>query len=126
MVSELIFEVSNLSFSSRFVPDQDNFSMTYQRCHVRIDPRVNTKQEEIGDWKQDQIIFRYLAILLFPPVALEDWFEAGVAAEDGCLFPCLIELNLIDCPKLKELPYLPPKLKSLKIGIMRWKTLEFL
>ncbi|KAH0460369.1 hypothetical protein IEQ34_011032 [Dendrobium chrysotoxum] len=71
-----------------------------------------------------QIIFRYLAILLFP--ALEDWFEAGVAAEeDGFLFPCLIDLNLIDCPKLKELTPLPPKLKSLKIGIMRPKTWNF-
>ncbi|KAL0904386.1 hypothetical protein M5K25_026484 [Dendrobium thyrsiflorum] len=24
---------------------------------------------------------------------LENWFESGVAAEDGCLFPCLIELE---------------------------------
>ncbi|KAL0912375.1 hypothetical protein M5K25_018341 [Dendrobium thyrsiflorum] len=64
-------------------------------------------------------------IIRRPPVALEDWFEAGVAAEDGCLFPCLIELDLIDCPKLKELPLLPPKLKSLKIGIMRRKTWNF-
>ncbi|KAL0920704.1 hypothetical protein M5K25_009866 [Dendrobium thyrsiflorum] len=47
--------------------------------------------------------------------ALEDWFEAGVAAEDGCLFPCLIELEIDKCPKLKELPSLPPKLKSLTI-----------
>ncbi|PKU72564.1 Putative disease resistance RPP13-like protein 1 [Dendrobium catenatum] len=36
--------------------------------------------------------------------ALEDLFEAGVAAEDGCLLPCFIELELFDCPKLKELP----------------------
>ncbi|KAL0924552.1 hypothetical protein M5K25_005390 [Dendrobium thyrsiflorum] len=47
--------------------------------------------------------------------ALEDWFEAGVAAEDECLFPCLIQLNLSECPKLKELPSLPSKLKSLQI-----------
>ncbi|KAL0928377.1 hypothetical protein M5K25_000254 [Dendrobium thyrsiflorum] len=55
--------------------------------------------------------------------ALEDWFEAGVAAEDGCLFPCLIQLTLLNCPKLKELPSFPclirlelrncPKLKEL-------------
>ncbi|KAI0514100.1 hypothetical protein KFK09_010134 [Dendrobium nobile] len=57
--------------------------------------------------------------------ALEDWFEAGVAAEDGCLFPCLINLVLDRCPKLKELPSLPPKLKSLCIGTMGWKTLNF-
>ncbi|KAH0461874.1 hypothetical protein IEQ34_009449 [Dendrobium chrysotoxum] len=57
--------------------------------------------------------------------ALEDWFEAGVAAEDGCLFPCLIELVLINCPKLKELPSLPPKLKFLTIGMMGWKALNF-
>ncbi|KAH0463059.1 hypothetical protein IEQ34_007641 [Dendrobium chrysotoxum] len=56
--------------------------------------------------------------------ALEDWFEAGVAAEDGCLFPCLIELVLINCPKLKELPSLPPKLESLKIENTGWKTLN--
>ncbi|KAL0910428.1 hypothetical protein M5K25_021410 [Dendrobium thyrsiflorum] len=56
--------------------------------------------------------------------ALEDWFEAGVAAEDGCLFPCLIELELFDCPKLKELPSLPSKLKSLKMRLMGWKTLN--
>ncbi|KAH0451470.1 hypothetical protein IEQ34_018769 [Dendrobium chrysotoxum] len=30
MVSEIIFEVSNLSFSSRFVPDQDDFLAIYQ------------------------------------------------------------------------------------------------
>ncbi|KAI0503665.1 hypothetical protein KFK09_014600 [Dendrobium nobile] len=57
--------------------------------------------------------------------ALEDWFEAGVAAEDGCLFPCLIELELGNCPKLKELPSLPPKLKSLEIRSTSWKTLNF-
>ncbi|KAI0513477.1 hypothetical protein KFK09_009500 [Dendrobium nobile] len=57
--------------------------------------------------------------------ALEDWFEAGVAAEDGCLFPCLIQLRLFNCPKLKELPSLPPKLKGLNIANMGWKTLNF-
>ncbi|KAH0461823.1 hypothetical protein IEQ34_009398 [Dendrobium chrysotoxum] len=57
--------------------------------------------------------------------ALEDWFEAGVAAEDGSLFPCLINLVLRSCPKLKELPSLPPKLNSLCIGMMGWKTLNF-
>ncbi|XP_020698138.2 putative disease resistance protein RGA3 [Dendrobium catenatum] len=57
--------------------------------------------------------------------ALEDWFEAGVAAEDGCLFPCLIQLELGNCPKLKELPSLPPKLKILIIANIGWKTLNF-
>ncbi|PKU65058.1 Putative disease resistance RPP13-like protein 1 [Dendrobium catenatum] len=57
--------------------------------------------------------------------ALEDWFEAGVAAEDGCLFPCLIELYLRGCPKLKELPSLPSKLKSLLMENTAWKTLNF-
>ncbi|XP_028553171.1 disease resistance protein RGA2-like [Dendrobium catenatum] len=57
--------------------------------------------------------------------ALEDWFEAGVAAEDGCLFPCLIKLKLENCPKLKELPSLPSKLKSLQIRSTAWKTLNF-
>ncbi|KAI0514204.1 hypothetical protein KFK09_010239 [Dendrobium nobile] len=44
--------------------------------------------------------------------ALEDWFEAGVAAEDGCLFHCLIQLRLHNCLKLKEFPSLPSKLPS--------------
>ncbi|KAI0503609.1 hypothetical protein KFK09_014543 [Dendrobium nobile] len=57
--------------------------------------------------------------------ALEDWFEAGVAAEDECLFPCLIQLELGNCLKLKELPSLPPKLKNLYIDNMGWKTLNF-
>ncbi|KAH0456378.1 hypothetical protein IEQ34_014285 [Dendrobium chrysotoxum] len=35
MVSELIFEVSDLSFSSRFVPDQDNFLAIYQPLSVQ-------------------------------------------------------------------------------------------
>ncbi|KAL0920660.1 hypothetical protein M5K25_009810 [Dendrobium thyrsiflorum] len=47
--------------------------------------------------------------------ALEDWFEAGVAAEDGCLFPCLIQLYIWGVPMLRELPKLPPSLKHLSI-----------
>ncbi|KAH0449723.1 hypothetical protein IEQ34_020415 [Dendrobium chrysotoxum] len=47
-----------------------------------------------------------------------------VAAEDGCLFHCLIELVLINCPKLKESPSLPLKLKGLKIISIGWKTLN--
>ncbi|KAI0514127.1 hypothetical protein KFK09_010161 [Dendrobium nobile] len=47
--------------------------------------------------------------------ALEDWFEAGVAAEDGCFFPCLIQLYINDVPMLRELPNLPPSLKRLTI-----------
>ncbi|KAI0514161.1 hypothetical protein KFK09_010195 [Dendrobium nobile] len=47
--------------------------------------------------------------------ALEDWFEAGVAAEDGCFFPCLIELSIDDVPRLRELPNLSPSLKRLII-----------
>ncbi|KAI0519829.1 hypothetical protein KFK09_007290 [Dendrobium nobile] len=58
-------------------------------------------------------------------IALEDWFEAGVAAEDGCLFPSLIQLRLNNCPKLKELPSLPSKLKSLQIRSTGWKTSNF-
>ncbi|KAH0469986.1 hypothetical protein IEQ34_001544 [Dendrobium chrysotoxum] len=58
-------------------------------------------------------------------IALEDWFEAGVAAEDGCLFPCLMELKLNYCPKLKELPSLPSELKSLRIENTGWTTLKF-
>ncbi|PKU69442.1 putative disease resistance protein RGA4 [Dendrobium catenatum] len=57
--------------------------------------------------------------------ALEDWFEAGVAAEDGCLFPCLTDLYLYNCPKLKELPSLPSELKTLKILRTGWTTLNF-
>ncbi|PKU87878.1 hypothetical protein MA16_Dca027590 [Dendrobium catenatum] len=36
--------------------------------------------------------------------ALEDWFEAGVAAEDGCLFHCLIQLRVYGCPNITSLP----------------------
>ncbi|PKU72516.1 Putative disease resistance protein RGA4 [Dendrobium catenatum] len=57
--------------------------------------------------------------------ALEDWFEAGVAAEDGCLFPCLTDLVLYNCPKLKELPSLPSELKRLVIRRTGWTTLNF-
>ncbi|KAI0502328.1 hypothetical protein KFK09_017276 [Dendrobium nobile] len=57
--------------------------------------------------------------------ALEDWFKAGVAAEDACLFPCLMELVLLKCPKLKELPSLPPNLKSLRIEKTGWTSLNF-
>ncbi|KAL0928765.1 hypothetical protein M5K25_000686 [Dendrobium thyrsiflorum] len=56
--------------------------------------------------------------------ALENWFDAGVAAEDECLFPCLTELELKDCPKLEELPSLAPKLKSLAVDNIGWKTLN--
>ncbi|XP_020696360.2 disease resistance protein RGA2-like [Dendrobium catenatum] len=66
-----------------------------------------------------------LYLLIASLESLEDWFEEGVAAEDGCLFPCLIELVLEKCPKLKELPSLPPKLKNLYIDNMGWKTLNF-
>ncbi|PKU79431.1 putative disease resistance protein RGA3 [Dendrobium catenatum] len=47
--------------------------------------------------------------------ALVDWFEGGVAAEDGCFFPCLIELSIDDVPRLRELPNLSPSLKRLII-----------
>ncbi|KAH0461275.1 hypothetical protein IEQ34_008850 [Dendrobium chrysotoxum] len=57
--------------------------------------------------------------------ALEDWFEAGVAAEDGCLFPRLIELELKNCPKLKELPSLSSKIKRLHIENTGGTTLNF-
>ncbi|KAH0462894.1 hypothetical protein IEQ34_007476 [Dendrobium chrysotoxum] len=56
--------------------------------------------------------------------AFEDWFEAGVAAEDGCLFPCLIELELFVVPMLRELPNLPPSLKSLFIRICHPELIE--
>ncbi|KAH0463426.1 hypothetical protein IEQ34_008008 [Dendrobium chrysotoxum] len=70
--------------------------------------------------------FPLLEVLrIFSLEALEDWFEAGVAAEDGCLFPCLVELELFDCPMLKELPSLPSKLKRLEIDRIGWTTLNF-
>ncbi|XP_020685075.2 putative disease resistance protein RGA4 [Dendrobium catenatum] len=47
---------------------------------------------------------------------LEDWFELlKMDVEDGCLFPCLIELDLYHVPMLRELPNLPPSLKRLTI-----------
>ncbi|KAL0922748.1 hypothetical protein M5K25_006762 [Dendrobium thyrsiflorum] len=57
--------------------------------------------------------------------ALENWFEAGVTAGDGCLFPCLIELVLKNWPKLKELSSFPSKLKKLKIYNIGLTTLNF-
>ncbi|PKU76595.1 putative disease resistance protein RGA3 [Dendrobium catenatum] len=78
-------------------------------------------------WLQNMYcVFPLLEVLeIYGLEALEDWFEAGVAAEDGCLFPCLIQLKLYDCPKLKELPSLPSKLKQLQIKSTGWKTLTF-
>ncbi|KAH0452506.1 hypothetical protein IEQ34_019805 [Dendrobium chrysotoxum] len=58
--------------------------------------------------------------------ALEDWFDAAAAAEGGCLFPCLTELYLKDCPNLQELPFLPPELKKLEIDNIGWKAFNCL
>ncbi|KAL0919593.1 hypothetical protein M5K25_011696 [Dendrobium thyrsiflorum] len=58
--------------------------------------------------------------------ALEDWFDSTLAAADDRLFPCLIELYLKDCPKLQELPTLPPKLRKLEIDNIGWKTFNLL
>ncbi|KAI0503614.1 hypothetical protein KFK09_014548 [Dendrobium nobile] len=70
--------------------------------------------------------FPLLEVLhIFGLEALEDWFEAGVAAEDGCLFPCLTYLSLRSSPKLKEFPSLPPKLKFFWMEGMGWRTLNF-
>ncbi|KAI0514232.1 hypothetical protein KFK09_010267 [Dendrobium nobile] len=57
---------------------------------------------------------------------LEDWFDAAAVAEGDCLFPCLTELYLRDCPHLQELPFLPPKLKKLEIDNIGWKTFKWL
>ncbi|KAH0466816.1 hypothetical protein IEQ34_004054 [Dendrobium chrysotoxum] len=56
---------------------------------------------------------------------LEKWFEEEVVAEDGCLFPCLIEWVLSYCLKLKELPSLPSKVKRLRIYEIEWTTMNF-
>ncbi|KAH0463612.1 hypothetical protein IEQ34_008194 [Dendrobium chrysotoxum] len=64
-------------------------------------------------------------LFIYKLEALEDWLEAGVADEDGCLFPCLIKLELYNCPKLKKLPSLPSKLKRLEINKIGWTTLNF-
>ncbi|XP_058079065.1 putative disease resistance protein RGA3 [Magnolia sinica] len=42
---------------------------------------------------------------------LDEW--TGVEERD---FPCLQELDVIDCPKLKAFPYLPPTLRNLSIS----------
>ncbi|KAH0459691.1 hypothetical protein IEQ34_012505 [Dendrobium chrysotoxum] len=56
----------------------------------------------------------------------KSWFEVEVVAKGGCLFPCLIELYLRDCPKLQELPSLPPKLRKLEIDNIGCKTFNLL
>ncbi|XP_020595738.1 LOW QUALITY PROTEIN: disease resistance protein RGA2-like [Phalaenopsis equestris] len=56
--------------------------------------------------------------------AMEAWFDAAPTTYD-CLFPCLTELYLKDCPNLQELPSLPPKLKKLKIDNIGWKALNW-
>ncbi|KAI0529647.1 hypothetical protein KFK09_002201 [Dendrobium nobile] len=88
-------------------------------------PKVKWLESKFnGNDKYDA--FPLLEVLrIYELEALEGWFEAGVAAEDGCLFPCLIELLLTNCPKLKELPSLPSKLKNLKIAGIGWTTLNF-
>ncbi|XP_020583441.1 disease resistance protein RGA2-like [Phalaenopsis equestris] len=54
--------------------------------------------------------------------ALEDWFDGAGAAAYDHFFPCLTELFLHNCPNLQELPYLPPKLKKMKIQNIGWKA----
>ncbi|KAI0514012.1 hypothetical protein KFK09_010045 [Dendrobium nobile] len=94
--------------------------------YLRKMPKVKWLESKFNG-NDKQHAFQLLKVLHISKLeALEDWFEAGVAAEDGCLFPCLIELSIVDCPKLKELPFLPPKLKSLWIhNNMEWRTLNF-
>ncbi|XP_020598242.1 putative disease resistance protein RGA4 [Phalaenopsis equestris] len=53
---------------------------------------------------------------------LEDWFDGARATAYDCFFPCLTELFLVNCPNLQELPYLPPKLKKMKIQNIGWKA----
>ncbi|KAL0920586.1 hypothetical protein M5K25_009731 [Dendrobium thyrsiflorum] len=57
--------------------------------------------------------------------ALKDWFVATAVAYE-CLFPCLIEMYLQDCPNLQELPALPPKLKILNMHNIGWKGSNWL
>ncbi|XP_010931585.1 putative disease resistance protein RGA3 [Elaeis guineensis] len=52
------------------------------------------------------------ALLLEDMPRLEEW----TCAEDDQLFPCLTELDIIDCPKLKALPRLPPSLTRIRIS----------
>ncbi|KAI0514231.1 hypothetical protein KFK09_010266 [Dendrobium nobile] len=58
---------------------------------------------------------------------LEDWFDSAAAVAEGdYFFPCLTELYLRDCQHLKELPFLPPKLKKLEIDNIGWKAFNWL
>ncbi|KAI0511336.1 hypothetical protein KFK09_011965 [Dendrobium nobile] len=52
---------------------------------------------------------------------LKDWFEAGVAGEDGCLFPCLIDLVLRDCPNITSLPLAD---EITRLAALRYKTIR--
>lgn len=42
--------------------------------------------------------------------------EVWVAARDDILFPCLNDLEIVECPNLKELPKLPPTLSRLRVS----------
>ncbi|XP_020582209.1 putative disease resistance protein RGA3 [Phalaenopsis equestris] len=53
---------------------------------------------------------------------LEDWFDGAGAAAYDRFFPCLTELFLTAQTNLQELPYLPPKLKKMKIQNIGWKA----
>ncbi|KAJ6844559.1 putative disease resistance protein RGA2 [Iris pallida] len=43
---------------------------------------------------------------------LEEW----LTDDDGCLFPCLTDLEISDCPRLRGLPSIPPTVTRLRIS----------
>ncbi|KAL0920674.1 hypothetical protein M5K25_009831 [Dendrobium thyrsiflorum] len=98
------------------------FLKSLELCNM---PKVKLLESRIsgnGEFR----VFKSLKVLRIERLeALEDWFVAGVAVEDGFLFPSLIELVLKDCPQLKDLPYLPSELKSLEIENIGWMNLNF-
>ncbi|OAY83035.1 putative disease resistance protein, partial [Ananas comosus] len=52
---------------------------------------------------------------------LDEW----IGVDDGCMFPQLLSMNIIDCPNLREIPTLPYSLSRLQISNRQEQDLEY-
>lgn len=63
---------------------------------------------------------RFPSLVELQFVNMPEWEVWSSSTEEGQLFPCLRELLIVSCPKLRELPPLPPTLARLwirKVGL---------